>query len=60
VLFAPFMPNKVQAVWTQLGAPGRVDAQRFDTLSSLEPSGWRVAKGEALFPRPVAAPNASA
>lgn len=60
VLFAPFMPNKVQAVWTQLGAPGRVDEQRFDTLSALEPSGWRVSKGEALFPRPVAEPKASA
>ena len=27
---APFMPNKAQELWTQIGGPGRVEDQRFD------------------------------
>ena len=59
VLLAPFMPTKVEAVWTQLGAPGTVAAQRIDALSALEPAGWRVQKGDGVFPRPAppAAPD---
>ncbi|WP_396207615.1 methionine--tRNA ligase [Gemmatimonas sp.] len=53
VLLAPFMPNKTQQVWAQLGAPGQVADQRFDTLGGLDVSGWRVQKGEPLFPRPA-------
>jgi len=53
VLLAPFMPGKAQALWTQLGAPGTVLEQRFDTLASLDPTGWKVAKGEGLFPREI-------
>jgi len=55
VLLAPFMPEKAQAMWEQLGGTGALSAQRFDDLASLDVSGWRVAKGEGLFPRPVAA-----
>lgn len=51
VLLAPFMPEKARAVWEQLGAPGEVATQRFDALSSLDPTGWRVTKGAPLFPR---------
>jgi methionyl-tRNA synthetase len=51
VLLAPFMPQKAQALWTQLGAPGRVHDQRFAQLTSLDVAGWRVTKGEALFPK---------
>lgn len=58
VLLAPFMPGKVEDVWAQLGAPGIVSAQRFEQLDTLDPAGWRVHKGEGLFPRP--APSASA
>jgi methionyl-tRNA synthetase len=53
VLLAPFMPEKVEAVWRQLGAPGTVASQRFATLAALDPAGWRVAKGDPLFPRPA-------
>ena len=52
VMLAPFMPNKTQQVWAQLGAPGDVSAQRFDALGALDVSGWTVQKGEPLFPRP--------
>lgn len=52
VLLAPFMPTKVEAVWAQLGAPGTAGAQRIDALAELEPAGWRVQKGEGVFPRP--------
>jgi len=42
-------------LWQQLGAPGTVAAQRFDQLHALDVTGWRVSKGEPLFPRPQAA-----
>ncbi len=58
VLLAPFMPEKAQALWQQVGGTGRVDAQRFDALESLNASGWVVSKGDALFPRPVSPPAA--
>lgn len=53
VLLAPFMPVKSAQLWRQLGAPGEVDAQRFATLDALDVTGWRVNKGEPLFPRPA-------
>ena len=51
VLFAPFMPEKAQAVWAQLGAPGSVLEQRFSGLDTLDAAGWKVRKGESLFPK---------
>jgi methionyl-tRNA synthetase len=48
---APFMPGKAAELWGQLGAPGRVEEQRFSTLQRLDPGGWRVAKGAPLFPK---------
>jgi methionyl-tRNA synthetase len=51
VLLAPFMPVKAQALWEQLGAPGRVLEQRFASLASIDPTGWKVVKGDGLFPR---------
>ena len=53
VLLSPFMPTKVEAVWAQLGGPGTVAAQRLDALADLEPAGWRVRKGDGVFPRPA-------
>ncbi len=54
VLLAPFMPVKAEEVWSQLGAPGSVHEQRFNGLASLDATGWKVQKGESLFPKPVA------
>jgi methionyl-tRNA synthetase len=51
VLVAPFMPNKSQELWTQLGAPGVIADQRFEHLATLDASGWRVKKGDSLFPK---------
>ncbi|CAN5161250.1 methionine--tRNA ligase [soil metagenome] len=51
VLLAPFMPNKAQAVWEQLGGPGTVNEQRNDRLDALDAAGWTVRKGESLFPK---------
>ena len=45
------MPVRAAALWTQLGAPGDVHAVRFADLPALDGAGWRVAKGEALFPK---------
>ncbi len=51
VLLSPFMPGKAQELWEQLGAPGRVDAQRLDGLMQLSATGWKVRKGAPLFPK---------
>ena len=51
VLLAPFMPEKAAQLWAQLGAPGVVSEQRFDGLASLDAAGWKVNKGESLFPK---------
>lgn len=48
---APFMPEKASDLWQQLGAPGEVHDQRFDAVDELDPSGWMVTKGAALFPK---------
>jgi methionyl-tRNA synthetase len=54
VMLFPFMPTKTQALWEQLGAPGRVEDQRFDALAQLDAAEWKVRKGDPLFPKPVA------
>jgi len=59
VMLYPFVPVKAQTVWEQLGAPGRVEDQRFDTLAKLDATGWRVRKGDPLFPKPPS-PTATA
>lgn len=55
VLAAPFMPDKAQQLWQQLGGPGTVTAQRFSELMVLDTAGWRVAKGAPLFPKETSA-----
>jgi len=49
---APFMPGKAQDLWSQLGGPGNVADQRFSGVETLDATGWRVAKGASLFPKP--------
>lgn len=51
VLLFPFMPKKAAALWQMLGAPGTLEDQRFSSIGALDATGWRVEKGEALFPR---------
>ena len=51
VLLAPFMPEKAESVWEQLGGPGFVSGQRFANLASLDAADWTVRKGESLFPK---------
>ena len=48
---APFMPGKAQALWVQLGGPQTASAQRFSEIGALDVSGWRVRKGDPLFPK---------
>jgi methionyl-tRNA synthetase len=51
VLVAPFVPEKAQELWSQLGAPGTIAEQRYDALLGLDVTGWRVRKGDPLFPK---------
>ncbi|HYW50808.1 MAG TPA: methionine--tRNA ligase [Gemmatimonadaceae bacterium] len=51
IAIAPFMPTKAQALWEVLGAPGLVADRRWPTLEPVDAAGWRVSKGEPLFPR---------
>ncbi len=53
VAVAPFIPERAEELWRQLGAPGSVRDQRFDT--TLSPTGWRVNKGAPLFPKEAVA-----
>jgi methionyl-tRNA synthetase len=45
------MPVKAAELWSLLGAPGRLEDQRFARIESLDAAGWKVQKGEPLFPR---------
>ncbi|MBW7933274.1 MAG: methionine--tRNA ligase [Gemmatimonadaceae bacterium] len=47
---APVMPHKMQALWTQLGGAGDVSAVRLD--APINVGGWKVTKGDPLFPKP--------
>lgn len=51
VLLQPFMPEKAGLIWRQVGGPGEPGAQRFADLMALDPTGWRVVKGDSLFPK---------
>lgn len=55
VYLAPFMPGKAQALWETLGGAGEVAAVRFAEADTLQCTGWRVRKGDGLFPRPDSA-----
>jgi methionyl-tRNA synthetase len=50
---APFMPEKAQELWRQIGGTGSVEDQRFANVAALDVTGWKVAKGAALFPKPA-------
>jgi len=52
VYLAPFMPQKAEALWQALGGPGTAGGTTFTTADTLDCAGWRVTKGEGLFPRP--------
>lgn len=56
VLLAPFIPEKAQAAWRQLGGPGELSRQRIAELPQLDTTGWRVTRGDPLFPKPVPQP----
>jgi len=51
VHIAPFTPERAEELWRRLGAPGSVHEQRFGSLASLDPAGWRVTKGDPLYPK---------
>lgn len=48
---APFMPERAEEVWRQLGGPGSVHAQRLGPDVAPDPTGWHVVRGEPLFPK---------
>jgi methionyl-tRNA synthetase len=47
------MPEKAAEMWRRLGAPGRVEDQRWESLMKLDAVGSRVTKGDPLFPKPA-------
>jgi methionyl-tRNA synthetase len=50
-MLSPFMPARAAELWSQLGGPGSLTDQRLGELMALDCAGWRVRKGEALFPK---------
>lgn len=51
VCLSPFMPATAQELWSRLGGPGNVSEQRFVSLLAIDPTGWKVRKGDPLFPK---------
>ena len=51
VALHPFLPQKTQELWEQLGGPGAVSDQRFADFDALDAAGWTVKKGAPLFPK---------
>jgi len=51
VLLSAFMPGKAEALWQQLGGAGTAGGTRYEALPTLDAAGWKVSKGEGLFPR---------
>lgn len=51
VALVPYIPVKAAELWRQVGGPGDVAAQRFADLMTIDVAGWRVTKGEPLFPK---------
>jgi methionyl-tRNA synthetase len=49
----PFLPAKTADLWRQLGGPDIVAHQRFEMVAALDVSGWRVTKGDGLFPKEI-------
>jgi methionyl-tRNA synthetase len=47
----PFIPGKSEELWRSLGAPGTPHEAGFAALDKLDPAGWKVNKGAALFPK---------
>ncbi len=50
----PFIPAKAACLWQMLGATGTLDDfvwRPGEGAALISPAGWRVTKGEALFPR---------
>ena len=47
----PFMPSKADELWQSLGAPRSPAETGFAALDKLDPAGWKVRKGAALFPK---------
>jgi methionyl-tRNA synthetase len=51
IYLSPFMPEKAAQLWHQLGAPGVPSDHRFESLGALDSVGWRVSRGQTLFPK---------
>jgi methionyl-tRNA synthetase len=49
----PFLPAKTAELWRQLGGPGIIAHQRFESVATVDVSGWRVTKGDGLFPKEI-------
>ena len=47
----PFLPGKMEELWLQLGAPQPMSSVRSSDVFALDVTGWRVARGNALFPK---------
>lgn len=57
VYLSAIMPAKAEELWRMLGGTGSAAATSLREADALDCAGWRVSKGEGLFPRPEAAPK---
>src|SRR3989454_2779396 len=55
VLSAPFIPEKAQTLWAEVGAGRALSDVRLSDFASFSVTGQRVSNPPPLFPKPVAA-----
>jgi methionyl-tRNA synthetase len=51
VLIWPVMPEKAESAWRVMGGIGNLADVRLDDLATLDTAGWKVTKGQPLFPK---------
>lgn len=52
ILIYPFIPASAEKMWIQLGLPGNLEEQKWQSLAwGKFPAGIKVKKGEPIFPR---------
>ncbi len=58
LLVYPFIPKSAEEIWKRIGIPQPIESQRFSYAKQwgITKPGWKIDKGESLFPRIILPP----